>query len=192
MVQFNLRGSVAAGVVISTVMAASSGGWSKDQPRAFVETAFAGLLATLLVVVVARVIQNAGPVGASSERAYGGFWMRTAALVLDYIPLLLVGLFLDIIGLGAITVPVLFGLAVLYFIGLWTARGQTLGMGLLGLRVIQENGGNPTVIASTRRFIGLVVGIGCAFLGVAWVAFEPRKRGWADLAGGTVVVRTAH
>jgi uncharacterized RDD family membrane protein YckC len=191
MAQFDLRRGVAAGIVISVVMAASSSGWSKDQPRASAETLAAGLLATLVVVAVASAIQSAVPSSESPDGPYGGFWLRAVALALDYIPLYLAGLLLAVIGLGSITVPVLLGLAFLYFVGLWVTTGRTLGMRALGLRVIRENGSGLTVTAATRRFLGLFLGVICVFLGVVWVAFEPRKRSWADLIGGTVVVRTA-
>jgi hypothetical protein len=33
------------------------------------------------------------------------------------------------------------------------------------------------------------VAFACIYIGVIWVAFDPRKRGWHDKIGGTVVVR---
>jgi uncharacterized RDD family membrane protein YckC len=191
MAELDLRRAAIAGTVISLVMAATSSNWSKDQPRASVETLAVGLLVTLLVVVIARAIQTPASPPVGSDGPYGGFWMRAVALTLDYVPLYLVGLLLAVIGLGAITVPVLLGLGFVYFVGLWVVAGRTLGMRALGLMVVRENGGDVTLTVAVRRFLGLLLGVACVFAGVVWVAFDARKRGWADLVSGTVVVRTA-
>jgi uncharacterized RDD family membrane protein YckC len=116
--------------------------------------------------------------------------VRVVALVLDYLLVYAVGAFLDIGGLGAMAIPVLLGFGFVYFVGLWAIAGRTLGMRVLGLRVVRENGGNITLIVGARRFLGLFLGLACLFLGVVWVAFDARKRGWADRLGGTVVVRS--
>lgn len=57
MAEFDVRRGMTAGIVISLVTAATSSAWSKDQPRASVEILAAGLLATLLVIMIARAIQ---------------------------------------------------------------------------------------------------------------------------------------
>jgi uncharacterized RDD family membrane protein YckC len=191
MTQFNLRRGVIAGSLILIVAAAGSSGWSKDQPRAALEIIAVGLLAMLLMVVIVRAIQAPAPPPATSDSPYGGFWVRAVALVVDYIPLYVVGILLAVIGLGPITVPVLLGAGFVYFVGLWVVTGRTFGMRVLGLRVIRENGGDVTLTVATRRFVGLFLGVACLFIGVVWVAFDARKRGWADLFSGTVVVRTA-
>ena len=79
---------------------------------------------------------------------------------------------------------------VLYFILLWVKRGGTLGQTLLGMRVAREADGGPigwgTAIV---RYVMMLISFWIFYLGVIWVAFEPRKRGWHDMVAGTVVVR---
>jgi uncharacterized RDD family membrane protein YckC len=190
MAEIDLRRSATAGLVISIMSAATSTGWSGDQPRASIEILAVGLLFTLLAVVVVRAIRSNASAVTPDDR-YGGFWVRAVAFALDYVPLYLAAILLPVIGLGAVTVPVLLGLAFVYFVGQWALRGQTLGMGVLGLRVIREDGSEVTLAVAARRFLGLLLAFACLFLGVVWVAFERNKRGWADLFGGTIVVRTA-
>jgi uncharacterized RDD family membrane protein YckC len=191
MAELDLRRGPTVGAILSLVMAATSSGWSNDQPRAFIETFGVGLLFTALAVVVVRAIQAPTPPQGTSAAPYAGFWVRAVALVLDYIPLYVVGVLLVVVGLGAITVPVLLGMGFVYFVGLWVMAGRTLGMRVLGLRVIRENGGDVTLTVAVRRFLGLFVAFACLLLGVVWVVFDAHKRGWADLLSGTVVVRTA-
>ena len=150
-----------------------------------------GLAFTALAVVVVRAIQTNASSPVTPNDPYGGFWVRAVALVLDYVPLYLVGVLLAVLGLGAITVPALVATAFVYFVGFWIVTGRTLGMMVLGLRVTRENGGNVTPTVAVRRFLGLLLSFACLFVGVVWVAFDANKRGWADLLGGTVVVRTA-
>ena len=189
MTELNLRRTT-IGVGISVLAATTSMGWSKDQPRAALETLAVCLAAMLLVVVIARALSSPGPAIAGSSDSYAGFWIRSVALVLDYIPLYVVGLILALMGLGAVTVPILGGLAFLYFVGFWALAGATLGMRALGLRVVGESGGKLTLQFAIRRFVGLFLALACFFVGVAWVAFDERKRGWADLLGRSLVIRT--
>jgi uncharacterized RDD family membrane protein YckC len=189
MADLDLRRGVTGGAIVSVMMAATSISWAADQPRASMEVLTVCLATTLLAVGVVRTIQtNASPVTAVDP--YAGFWVRALAMALDYIPLYVVGILLALIGLGAVAVPILLGLAIAYFVGQWAFRGQTLGMQLLGLRVMREDGGKVTVVVAFQRFLGLCLAFACFFLGVVWVAFDANKRGWADFLGGTVVVRT--
>jgi len=77
-----------------------------------------------------------------------------------------------------------------YFIALWGTTGQTIGMMLLGLHVVRDvDGGKIRWGTAVLRFVGLFVAFACLYIGVIWVAFDSRKRGWHDRIGGTVVIR---
>jgi len=81
-------------------------------------------------------------------------------------------------------------ISIAYFIGMWGVMGQTIGMMPFGLRIVRNaDGGKITWGNAVLRFIGMIVSFVCLFIGVIWVAFDARKRGWHDMIGGTVVIK---
>jgi uncharacterized RDD family membrane protein YckC len=100
-----------------------------------------------------------------------------------------------VLGLGILTAITFLGvltllITVLYFVLLWVKRGATIGQSILGLRVARERDGGPIGWgAALLRYIMLMIGFWIFYLGVIWVAFEPRKRGWHDMVAGTLVVK---
>jgi uncharacterized RDD family membrane protein YckC len=79
----------------------------------------------------------------------------------------------------------------IYFVFFWSHRGggRTLGMRLFGLRVVQQDGQLLGLRAALLRFIGLFISFAVCFLGVLWVAIDPRMLGWHDKLAHTLVVR---
>lgn len=153
------------------------------------------------------------PVGPAPGLAYGGFWIRTVAYLIDVVILAGVGLAISsVTGVDLVTVqtsqfstgtftsssvlvsPTLPGFLVylLYFAGLWSVRGQTIGMMPFGLRVLRASDGER--IGPGRaigRFFGLILAFAVFLIGVIWVAADGRKQGWHDKLARTVVVRPA-
>ncbi len=128
-------------------------------------------------------------VGPAPDLAFGGFWIRVVAFTIDWISLVIVEVIL-LSSLGVIGQAIGGIISIAYFIGLWGTRGQTVGMMLLGLRVVRNaDGGKLTWGNAVLRFIGLFVAFACIDIGVIRVAFDARKRGWHDVIGGTVVVQ---
>lgn len=128
-------------------------------------------------------------VGPAPGLEFGGFWLRVVAYLIDVSLLGIVGIVLSS-ALGAAGQAMGALIFIAYFIGLWGTTGQTIGMALLGLRVVRNaDGGKITWGTAVLRFIGLLVAFACIWVGVIWVAFDSRKRGWHDMIGGTVVVR---
>jgi len=128
-------------------------------------------------------------VGPAPTLAFGGFWIRVLAFVIDNILLWIVELILIwALKTTGIWIANIIGLA--YYIGLWRTTGQTLGMMPFGLRVVRNSdGGKLTWGNAILRFIGLIWGIAFFLIGVIRVAFDSRKRGSHDMIGDTVVVR---
>jgi len=142
--------------------------------------------------------------GPAAGLAYGGFWIRTLAFVLDS---LVVGVITTVMAPGAFTFtqtgpnyfelnygPSAFGglVGLVYFVGLWAWRGQTAGMMLLKLRVVRaDDGGDVDLVRGILRYVGLIISFAVILVGVIWVTFDSRKQGWHDKIGGTVVVRPA-
>jgi len=128
-------------------------------------------------------------VGPAPGLAFGGFWVRVMAYINDVILLGIVEVIL-ITALGAAWQWIGGLIWIVYFVGAWGTTRQTIGMALLGLRVVRSaDGGKITWGTAVLRFIGLLVAFACIWIGVIWVAFDSRKRGWHDMIGGTVVVR---
>lgn len=76
--------------------------------------------------------------------------------------------------------------ASVYFHG---TNGRTPGKALVGIEVRTADGSVVSWGRATLRWLGAALGLACAGLGILWVLFEPRRRGWADLISGTVVAR---
>jgi uncharacterized RDD family membrane protein YckC len=149
----------------------------------------------------ASVPAKAGP---AAGVVYGGFWVRTLAFIIDAIavgllssalaPLFGVGWVFDQTTTQAQIDYAYSGLSTLvglvYFIGLWSWRGQTVGMMPFNMRVVSaDTGERIDVMRGLLRYVGLVISFVVIFLGVIWVAFDARKQGWHDKIANTLVVR---
>jgi uncharacterized RDD family membrane protein YckC len=143
------------------------------------------------------------PMGFTTQVRYGGFWIRVVAYIIDGIILGIIGaIVLTILGVnvsdpsaaqnGRYQGASAFNLLVsfIYFAGLWTVMGGSLGQRILGMRVVDANSGAPIGFGKAAlRWLGLIISFAVCFIGVIWVAFDARKQGWMDKIGGTVVVR---
>jgi uncharacterized RDD family membrane protein YckC len=150
---------------------------------------------------------QAGPRPAAGL-AYGGFWIRVVAFLIDgfILGLLTSALVPDAyeftqtgpnyyeLNYAATGLGLLAGtlLGIVYFVGLWAWRGQTIGMMPFKLRVVRaDDGGHIDLAQSLLRYAGLIISLAVILIGVIWVAFDSRKQGWHDKIGGTAVVRPA-
>jgi uncharacterized RDD family membrane protein YckC len=141
--------------------------------------------------------------GPAAGVVYAGFWIRVVAWVIDAIALgILTSAFTPFLGNPAVWIEgprVLvnpganaFGalIGLVYFVGMWSWRGQTVGMMPFRLYVARvEDGGRPDLVRAFLRYVGLILSFAALLLGVIWVAFDGRKQGWHDKLAGTLVVR---
>lgn len=142
------------------------------------------------------------------QSTYGGFGIRVAAYVIDWVIGNVIGFALGIvIGIAAVAthpddpqqaannlrpVTALVGLLInmAYFTVLWTLMGATIGQRVFRLRVVDAASGQPIGFGKALlRWVGLLISFAVCFIGVIWVAFDARKQGWADKIAGTVVLR---
>ncbi len=153
-----------------------------------------------------------------SQTTYAGFWIRVVARLVDSLILgipfsILFGVFAAAGGLFAssssssnnsnaqgaavaifgsafillylIAIVVTFG----YWIYFWGSSGQTLGMRLLRLRVVDANTGAPIGYGrATIRLLMTFVNTWACYVGWIWVAFDARKQGWHDKVANSVVI----
>jgi len=137
-----------------------------------------------------------------ADLEYAGFWVRSGAAIID--TLLICIIVFPILtavygsaywsGEQLIQGPVDFlvswvapAIAVVVF---WIARQATPGKMAIGARIVDaKTGEKPTSRQLVVRYLGYYVAMLPLFLGIFWVAFDPRKQGWHDKLAGTVVVR---
>jgi uncharacterized RDD family membrane protein YckC len=141
---------------------------------------------------------------ASDHIAYGGFWIRFAAYLIDAVVLSIVGgiigaIFGVIVGLSGGSVnSARFGgygigivLGWLYFAFMESSeRGATLGKMALGLRVVTDQGQRLSFANATGRYFAKFVSAIILGVGFIMIAFTDRKRALHDMIAGTLVIKT--
>ena len=138
---------------------------------------------------------------------YVGFWPRVGASILDAIIVLIITVpplvaiygweyFTDaskpfIAGPADFLISwVLPAVAVILF---WLYRQATPGKMAVSARVVDSRTGNALSVGQAiGRYLAYFVSMLPLFLGIIWVAFDPKKQGWHDKLAGTVVVRSQH
>ena len=138
--------------------------------------------------------------GYAAAAAYGGFWIRVVAYIIDAIILGVVYGIIDAIfrvnpsnttsgAYGAASgLNLVIGIA--YFTYMWSQQGATLGQRIFRLRVVDANTGQQISVGKALlRWLGLFISFIVCFIGVIWVAFDSRKQGWADKIAGTFVLQ---
>jgi uncharacterized RDD family membrane protein YckC len=101
------------------------------------------------------------------------------SLVWNPRPASLVGSFIGVVGLLV---------EAAYFAGFWSTAGQTPGMRMMHLRVVDGSGSAPGLGRSLVRLVGLGLAILLLFTGFLPVLFDDRRRALQDFLAGTVVV----
>jgi uncharacterized RDD family membrane protein YckC len=166
----------------------------------------------------AAPIQYVAPQYVGPQPTYAGFWIRLIARLLDGLILgIPFGIVFVVFALaggifanntssssqdsqnaaaaafgGAFLLLYLLVLVVqvAYWIYFWGSSGQTLGMRLLHLRVVDANTGAPIGYARAAvRFLMTIVNSWACYIGWIWVAFDPRKQGWHDKVANSVVLQ---
>lgn len=114
-----------------------------------------------------------------------GFWIRTAALLIDVI---LCAIVLKLIPFVHLRCGVFLLALATYGAVLWKLRGTTVGGSICHLKVVRLDD-RPldwtcAIVRALSCFLSLVV-VG---LGFVWVAFDEDKQSWHDKIAGTTVV----
>jgi len=132
-------------------------------------------------------------------------WLRIAAGIYDLFPL--VALWMLTAGLALLVAHgdvdlahpslgwliglrgALFVVTAAYFVISWARGGQTIGMRAWRLRVVDADGNKLGWPRAALRFVVACVSLLVLGVGFVWCLFDRRKRGWHDLAAGSVLVR---
>lgn len=149
---------------------------------------------------------DSGVLGGAMENEfeYVGFWARVGASIIDAIIIFVVTapLLLAIYGWAYYTdpdAPLIVGPAdfliswVLPTAGVilfWLYKQATPGKMAVSARVVDARTGNTMGTGQAiLRYFAYFAAMLPLFLGIFWVAFDPRKQGWHDKIAGTVVIR---
>lgn len=89
-----------------------------------------------------------------------------------------------LMGLG-----LLLAIGMIYLLVFHIVLGRTLGMRLLGMRIIDVYGERPSPARCAARCAGYLASIATLFLGFLWIGFDSEKRGLQDWIAGTYVIR---
>ena len=145
-------------------------------------------------------VWDARPVG-PDRVAYGGFWIRVVAYIIDAIILTIVGgVLASLFGVSWETdwehydptfnlVSLVIGW--LYFALLESSeRGATVGKMVMGLRVVTSDGQRLSFMNATGRYFAKILSAIILCIGFIMVAFTDKKRGLHDIIAGTLVIKT--
>ncbi|MBS2967661.1 RDD family protein [Metabacillus sp. KIGAM252] len=132
---------------------------------------------------------------------YGGFWIRTAALLIDTAILFTV-FFIPFLPMifgeppQSITPVILiyaaeYIVALAYFIILPVTSWQgTIGKKLLGLKIVNEHGEKLTIGKSILRYLSFSVSGFVLYIGFIMAGFTSRKQALHDMMVKTYVVKS--
>jgi uncharacterized RDD family membrane protein YckC len=122
------------------------------------------------------------------------FWRRFAAAFVDGIVTnIIFGLLTPFFGTRDKTS---WGISLLvtwvYFCAFTIWKAQTPGKMLLGLKVVNENGGEllPATVV-LRETVGKLLSSVVLGIGYLWVLWDPKKQAWHDKIAKTLVVRVS-
>lgn len=132
------------------------------------------------------------PASPAAVLTRAGFWIRTAALLLD---LVLVGMLCTFMSgmfsVGShvhIKADLLPALA-LYGAVMWKLKGTTVGGIVCGLKVVRLDDRPIDWGTAIVRALGCFLSLIVLGLGFIWVAFDDQRQSWHDKIAGTTVVR---
>ncbi|MGY6518336.1 MAG: RDD family protein [Lysobacteraceae bacterium] len=76
-----------------------------------------------------------------------------------------------------------------YAVASWRVGGHTLGMRPWRLQVRDRDGARPSTGRLCLRFVVATLGLAAFGLGLLWTLVDRERRGWHDIAAGTLVLR---
>lgn len=143
-----------------------------------------GLVPPPVIPAPAPVPRAEPPPLAAIALPRAGFWLRTAAMLID---LVLVGMIVALVhGSGALVVLLLAA----YGATMWKLKGTTVGGIVCGIKVVRLDSRPLDWPTAVVRALGCFLSLAIAGLGFVWVAFDDETQSWHDKIAGTIVVKT--
>jgi uncharacterized RDD family membrane protein YckC len=137
----------------------------------------------------------------SSSPDYAGFWSRAAALLIDWLIVIVIVVPIMVLGFGMHEVSLdpaehswdllAFVAIAVTVIGFWRICGATPGKIALGLKIVDAaSGRRPSLGRLALRFAGYFLCAAPLYLGFLWAAVDRRKQGWHDKIARTIVINS--
>jgi len=125
------------------------------------------------------------------EMNYAGFWRRLVAYIIDGIILgAITGVLMAIFGAQQAASWLSSAIGIIYIIGFWTWRGQTLGKMVMGVKIVKTDGSPIGIGRAILRYIGYLISAVIILIGYLMIAWDSKKQGLHDKIAGTYVVKT--
>lgn len=120
-------------------------------------------------------------------KKYAGFWTRLAAAFIDG---LIIGIVPGMVikGNNVNVVSFLIGLA--YSIWMLSTYQATVGMMILKIKIMKENGNKVTYQDAILRYFASILSAVALGIGYLWMIWNDKKQTWHDIIAKTVVVKT--
>jgi uncharacterized RDD family membrane protein YckC/predicted Ser/Thr protein kinase len=148
------------------------------------------------VKVTSKAPQLSDPAGL----AYGRFWRRFGAYVIDSLAFFPLGLLLSVMASGMTGVVVddeqnmlsdltLYAANMIWIVAFWLKTQSSPGKMALSLRIVDEATGGPLRTGQAiGRYLAYLLSALPMGLGFLWVAWDPRGQAWHDKLAGTLVL----
>ena len=121
---------------------------------------------------------------------YAGFWTRFAGIFIDG---LIIGVLPNIVintGHGtSMNNPLSFLLGLGYSVWMLGTYGATVGMMVLKIKVIKENGSKITYKDGVLRYFASILSAVVFGLGYFWMIWDSKKQTWHDHIAKTLVIK---
>jgi len=116
---------------------------------------------------------------------------RFFALIIDSIIVWLLGAIVGLVaGEEILGIGIGFIVGILYNWYFWTRRnGQTIGKGMLGIRVVSTDGSGVSDVQAIIRYIGYYISTFVLLLGWLWAIVDGNNQTLHDKLAGTYVVQ---
>ena len=136
-----------------------------------------------------------------SSPDYAGFWQRAAALLIDWLIVIVIAVPIMVVGFGIREVSLdpeahswdllSFVAVAVTVIGFWRYCGATPGKIALGVKIVDAATlGRPSLLRLILRFFAYFLSAFPLYLGFLWAIVDRRKQGWHDKIARTIVINS--
>lgn len=119
-------------------------------------------------------------------KKYAGFWTRFAAAFIDG---LIIGVIPGMMFKGGNGNVLSFLIGLGYSVWMLTTYSATVGMMVLKIKILKENGGKVTYQDAILRYFAAILSGIVFLLGYLWMIWDVKKQTWHDHIAKTVVVK---